>query len=126
MAKPASVRDFESALASLPRPRGRQPLFLRAHAEAKGRALNMRAIAKAARYAHWRAGNLQYGLLAERIGREMGRSKEGFGLLVEFIPPKRVSKDKNISNDEWILVMRPNFAKALIRSGWIKSRGVAS
>lgn len=119
MARVASVKEFERALNSLPRPKGRQPNFLRAHSRSKGRAMNMRSIAKAAPYKSYRAANLQYGLLAERIGRNLGRKNAGMTLLVDFIPPKHKSPD-NISNDEWILVMRPNFAKALRRvPGWI-------
>src|SRR5439155_25081802 len=47
---------------SMGRPRGRQTEFLRAHATAKGRALNMRSIAEAAGYKDFRGANLQYGL----------------------------------------------------------------
>jgi hypothetical protein len=115
---PASVSDFERALRSLSKPRGRQLAFLTAHAHAKGRALNMRRVADAAGYKSYRAGNLQYGRLGYRIGKRMGRAKDGLALLVDFLPPRGKSK-KNVSNDEWILLMRPNFAKALMRVGWI-------
>ena len=116
MPKPVTTREFENAFSTLRAPRGKQPLFLLAHLNAKGRALNMRRIAQAAGYKSYRGGNLQYGLLAERIGKALGR-KDGIALLVEFVPPKRKSRD-NISNDEWILVMRPGFAAALRRTKW--------
>lgn len=110
---------FTDALAAMPRPRGRQLVFLCAHAKAKGRALTMGRIAEVAGYKSYRGANLQYGLLADRIGRRLRRQKEGFKLLVEVIPPKRRSRDEHISNEEYILVMRPIFAEALERVGWI-------
>lgn len=120
MRREPSIDDFEQALSSLRPPRGRQPDFLRAHLKAKGRALNMRRIAEAAGYRSWRGGNLQYGLLAERIGRQMGYSNADINLLVEFIEPRGKRSREDISNDEWILVMRPAFADALKRvRGWI-------
>lgn len=118
MPRPVTQREFEQVLSAMPRPRGRQPQFLKAHAQAKGRALNMRNIARAAGYKSYRGANLQYGLLADRIGRALRRQQEGFGLLVEFVPPKGRSPD-HISNEEWILIMRPAFAAALSRVGWI-------
>jgi len=119
MPRPVSLREFKNALWRIPRPRGKQLQFLAAHAAAKGRALNMHSIARSAKYKNYRAGNLQYGLLAERIGKELGRRHEGLGLLMEFVAPRGRSGD-HISNDEWILIMRPNFANALRRVGWIK------
>jgi len=113
--------EFEAALKSLRKPRGRQPRFLKAHAEAKGRALNMRTLAKAAGYTSYHGVNLQYGLLAERIGRALKRPRTGtvaINHLVEFVAPKGRSAD-HISNDEFILVMRPEFAAALMKSNWI-------
>jgi hypothetical protein len=120
MQRPASVREFQLALQAMPLPRGRQRKFLKAHANAKGRALNMRSIARAAGYKSYRGANLQYGLLAERIAKVIGRRPAGvsIGLLVEFLPPKGRSAD-HISNDEWILIMREPFAVALARTGWI-------
>lgn len=113
--------EFEAALKSLRKPRGRQPKFLRAHASAKGRALNMNSLAKAAGYANYRGANLQYGLLAERIGRALKKRRTGtvaLNHLVEFVPPKGRSP-QHISNDEFILIMRPEFAAALAKAGWI-------
>ena len=113
--------EFETALRSLRKPRGRQPKFLKAHASGKGRALNMRSLAKAAGYASYRGVNLQYGLLAKRIGQALKKPRTAtvaISHLVEFVAPKSRSRD-HISNDEWILVMRPEFAGALAKAKWI-------
>lgn len=64
MARQPSERDFVRALQSLPEPGGRQLRFLRAHVRARGKALTMDQVARAAGYASYKGGNLQYGLLA--------------------------------------------------------------
>ena len=57
--------------------------------------------------------NLQYGLLAQRIGEALGRSDANLNLLVEFVEPK------SVTNTEYVLVMRSEFADALKQAGWI-------
>jgi|HubBroStandDraft_6_1064221.scaffolds.fasta_scaffold289582_2 hypothetical protein len=61
--------EFEKALMKVKKPGGEQPKFLRAHAQAKGRALTMRRLSEKAGYRTWRGMNLQYGLLAKKIGK---------------------------------------------------------
>jgi hypothetical protein len=39
-------------------------------------------------------------------------------LLVEFVPPKSRSTN-NLSNTEYIVIMRREFADALVSAGWI-------
>jgi hypothetical protein len=70
-------------------------------------------LAKAAGYRSFDGINLQYGLLAKRIGAAMGRSDAGITLLVEGVQPK------SVTNREWLLAMRVEFAEALKRVGWI-------
>lgn len=118
MPREISVAEFTKALAAIGKPGGKQLKFLKKHASAPGRALNMASIARAAGYADHRGGNLQYGRLGARIGEALGRSDRRIGHLVEFVAPKGRSRE-HISNEEWILVMRANFAKALERAGWI-------
>jgi len=118
MPREISVSEFRKALETIGKPRGRQLKFLRAHANATGRAMNMASIARSAGYRDFRGGNIQYGLLDARIGAALGRKDQRISLLVEFVAPKGRSRD-HISNDEWILVMRPDFAKALELEGWI-------
>lgn len=107
-----SVRAFQSALRRIPKPRGRQLDFLQAHYDARARGLNARRLAKAARYRNYRAINLQYGLLASRVARGL-KVAGGIELLVDSLTPHQAS------NDEWVLIMRPNFAQALRRVGWV-------
>ena len=114
MAKLPTARELTLALRTLSPLKGRQRFFLRAHFRAKGRALTMRRLAQAAKYRDYRGVNLQYGLIAARIGRALRRA-DGIKLLVQFVPPRHVAPTKNISNAEWILVMRPAFASALRR-----------
>jgi len=92
--------------------------FLLAHAEVKGHAMTMRRLAQEAGYSTWYGMNLQYGLLAKRIGQAAGLSSPDITLLVEFVPPKSRS-DRNISNSQWFLVMDEHFASALKKVRWI-------
>lgn len=104
-----SVTRFVTALKSIPPPSDRQRAFLRAHFEADGRAMTVTKLAKAAPYASWRGINLQYGKLAVRIGDELGLSNPTMDLLADCIRPKE------LTNEHWILIMRPTFALALER-----------
>jgi hypothetical protein len=95
------------------KPGGRQPAFLQAHFDAPGRALTMTRLANAAGYKSYDGANLRYGILATRIGEAMTIRKPSIGLIVDLIRPKEVS------NREWILVLRPRFAAAMKRVGWV-------
>ena len=105
--------QFADALARLPMPGGRELDFLRIRAEAPGRALTARRLAEAVGYESYGGINLQYGLLARRIGETLGRRDVDLSLLVDFVRPKAVT------NREWVMVMHPQFAEALKRAGWI-------
>jgi hypothetical protein len=109
-----TTREFIFALTKLEYPRGKQSLFLQAHYKAPGKALTAKKLAKAANYRSWRAINLQYGLLAKKIVEQIGIKNGNLSYLVEFAGPK------NITNAEWILFMNPEFAKALLKVGWVK------
>jgi hypothetical protein len=111
-----SKAQFINALSKLRKPSVSQLKFLGWHARAKGRAANMRRLAKIAGYASWRGMNLRYGILARDIGEAAGVPEPNISLLVEFIPP---DPSRNISNSEWILVMREPFAEALESVNWI-------
>jgi hypothetical protein len=103
--------DFEKALAALPPPSPRMSKVLRAHYAAKNRTSIFRELAKAAGYKSWRAVNLQYGLLAKRVGRKMKVKDPRITLLVEFAEPGE------LRNREWLAFMREDFATALKRVG---------
>jgi hypothetical protein len=108
-----TIRQFRLALAKIRKPRGRQLLFLRAHYRAPGHVLTARKLAEAAAYKTHDGINLQYGLLAKRIGRALGLGESRLDLLVEFVPPR------SVSNREWVLAMRKEFAAALKSVDWV-------
>lgn len=103
-----STNKFVSALQAIPLPGGRQIEFLRAHYKAPGRALTATRLAEAVGYKDYRGINLCYGLLAVRIGGELGIKNPSLSLLVVFEKHK-----------EWIFIMRPEFAQALKKAGWL-------
>ena len=115
MSSTPTEAQFLHALRALTPPGGRQRRFLQAHVRARGKALTMEQLARAAGYQDWRGGNLQYGLLATRIAEALGirPPSTAVELLVESVPPK------GVTNREWVLVMRPQFAAALVKSGWV-------
>ena len=113
------IAELTAVLQAMPKPRGKQLKFLRAHARARGRAMNMRTIAEKADYKSYRGANLQYGLLADRIGRRLSPPRQGFGILVDAVPPKGRRNAEHVTNDEYVLIMRPAFAEALENAGWI-------
>jgi hypothetical protein len=108
-----TVADYEDAMRSLPPPSANIRRMLSAHYRAKNRTSIARKLATAAGYKSWRGFNLQYGLLARRIGDKMKIKKPHIGLLVEFEPPGA------LRNEEWLVFMREDFATALNRVGWI-------
>jgi hypothetical protein len=101
------------ALAQLPKPGGSQLKFLREHAKSRGRALTARRLAEAVGYRNHGGINLQYGLLARRIGEVLGRRDPHLSILVDFVPPR------SVTNREWVMVMHPQFAEALKDANWI-------
>lgn len=108
-----SAEDFKAALDVLGKPGGKQMDFLQVHADAPGRAKNAEGLAKAVGYENWRAINLHYGNLALDLGKVLNRSEAGLELLCEFAKPG------TLTNKEWILIMRPEFAGGLRLAGWI-------
>jgi hypothetical protein len=108
-----TAREFTEAMRELGPPRGRQIKFLKAHYRARGRLATATQLADAAGYRSYGGTNLHYGGLGRRIGRELGLKGTGMELLVEFHEPR------SVTNREWILAMRPEFAAALKASGWL-------
>jgi hypothetical protein len=103
--------QFVRALNEIGLPSGRQQVFLREHANAPGRALTARKLAEAVGYQNYGGINLQYGLLAKRIGQALGIEDARLSILVDFVRPRAVT------NSEWVLVMHPQFAEALKQAG---------
>jgi hypothetical protein len=114
--RPITQAEFTRALSLIGPPTPRQKKFLQAHYRATGRGETMSNLAEAAGYKNYGGVNLQYGGLAKRIARALGRKlpTTRVFLLAEFVGPKK------ISNEEWVLYMRPAFAAALSSAGWVK------
>lgn len=68
----------------------------------------------AAGYKNFNALNLRYGTLARRIGEALGMYNARLGFLVEFNEPA------SLTNEHWILSMKPAFADALRELGWVR------
>ena len=107
-------QQFASALSQVSLTE-KQHAVLRAHYEAPHRALTVTMMAKAARYKNYGGINLQYGGLAKRLGDNLGvktgQKKAHLGFLCDFVEPKA------LTNSEWILIMRPEFAQGLHLAG---------
>jgi hypothetical protein len=112
MAK-VSVSQFVSALKNVGRPAGRQLQFLKAHYDAPGRAATATGLAKNVGYKSYSGINLQYGILAGQVGAYLGIPGADVSLLVDLVRPP------SVTNKEWLLVMRPEFAEGLKGAGWI-------
>ncbi|HEV3221219.1 MAG TPA: hypothetical protein VGZ48_15745 [Candidatus Acidoferrales bacterium] len=109
-----SASRFASTLKKLPKLGGRQMELLQIHYRAPGRALNAKKLAERVGYRDYRGINIRYGLLAADIGRRLGRRYPDLALLVDFVSPKTAS------NEEYILVMHPEFAEGLMLAGWVR------
>lgn len=112
--RPKSKAEYKRALELIGKPGGRQLDFLQAHYSSPGRASTASNLARAAGYKNFNALNLQYGTLARRIGDALGEHNVQLGLLVEFNEPA------SLTNEHWILSMKPAFADALREMGWVR------
>lgn len=86
--------------------------ILRHHARGPGRTRTMTELATAAGYADYKPANLQYGLLASRVGAALGLPNTNLSLLVTFTGPD------SHGNEHWELTLRPEVAEALAELGW--------
>lgn len=86
--------------------------ILRCHARASGRRQTATQLARAVGYQNYGAINLQYGLLAARVGRALGLPDATLNLLVEFTAPGE------LGNAQWEFVLRPAVAQAIAEMGW--------
>jgi hypothetical protein len=118
-----SAAQFTEAMSHLKRPGESVRKLLRAHCNSKGRVSTMTLLAEAAGYTSFSPANLHYGALARRIGKHLAISEPSLriptasdaylSLIGDFIQPETVT------NAHWLLVMKPEFADALLASHWI-------
>ena len=92
-----------------------QLCLLQAHYAAPDRTLTATQLAGQIGYANFNAVNLQYGLLAARVGKELGLPDANLSLLVSFTAPETGR------NEHWELSMRSEVAAALEQLGWVTS-----
>lgn len=105
--------QFHKALLSIRKPGARFLRVIEAHACCTGRAMTASNMAAIAGYANWRGINMQYGRLAAQLRDALGRTGCGIELLVDGIAPNEQT------NEHWLLIMKPEFKRALERAGWI-------
>ncbi|MDR3701487.1 MAG: hypothetical protein P4L56_17700 [Candidatus Sulfopaludibacter sp.] len=111
--KKVSASQFADALNRVGQGKGRIPAFLQAHYERPGRAATATILAGAVGYKSYDGINLQYGMLASKIGAHLGIRDVNIRLLVDLVP------DHSVTNEQWIFIMRPEFARGLKRAGWV-------
>ena len=108
-----TVTEFTAALKALALPAPGVQKMLRAHYRSTNHTSIARELAAQAGYKNWRGVNLQYGLLANRIGRKLKITGARLSLLVEFGEPGA------LTNQEWLIFMRKEFARALKKAKWV-------
>ncbi len=89
--------------------------MLKAHYHAPGRTVTAGELARAVGYENFNAANLQYGIYASHLCRELGRSPTFFiAVLATFTVGEQ-------QGDEFIRwTMLPQVAEALEQLGWVK------
>jgi hypothetical protein len=108
-----TIAQFRRALDTLGTPGGSQQRFLKAHYKARGRAATTTQLARAAKYRGPTGVNLRYGMLANQIGRELGMRDATLELLCDF---DHLQSGRGAGR---LLVMKPRFAAALEKAGWL-------
>jgi len=121
---PTTTAQFLSAMSDMKKPSASMRRLLKAHYNSRARVSTMSLLAEAARFTSFSPANLHYGALARRIAKHLAiteptlklptESDAYLSLLGDFIPPGKVT------NTQWLLVMKPEFAEALLQSGWLK------
>jgi hypothetical protein len=89
---------------------------LQAHYAAPDRAATAAVLAERVGFKGSIGINVSYGTLAKQIGLLIGEECPNISLLFEVVG------STTAKSGEWILVMRPEFADALKRAGWIEEQ----
>ena len=108
-----TIAQFRRALDAIGAPGGSQQRFLRAHHRARGRTATTTQLARAAQYRGPTGVNLRYGMLANQIGQELGMRDATLELLCD------VDYPQGGRGTGRRLVMKPRFAAALEKAGWL-------
>ena len=112
-----SVAEYVTAFRAIePKITAKQRELLRLHHASPARVISATRLAEAVGFESYNAVNLQYGLLARAVARELAIELGDFvevGILVEFVDPGFAA------NEHWLWVLRPNVAQALEDLGWV-------
>lgn len=111
--KTTSAAEFSAAMLRIRKPAPSIRKMLRFHLKAPNQISIARELAAKAGYKSWHAANLHYGTLGKRIANALGHGPANITLLVRLVPPGA------LTNAEWLVMMRPEFAEALRKSKWI-------
>ncbi|MBK6418071.1 MAG: hypothetical protein IPF79_02625 [Ignavibacteria bacterium] len=109
----ATKQQFSQAISRISKPSESIIRLLRVHDGISGRVATASVLADKVGWQSYRAVNLHYGRLAKRIGSAMDIPEANLNLLVDFVRPE------DITNKEWLLVMKPAFAEAIRTLHWI-------
>jgi hypothetical protein len=104
--------DFVRAFVAISPVHDNHIAILRCHTRAPGRRRTATQLAGAVGYQGYEAINLQYGLLAARVGEALGLQQANLTLLVDFTAPGERG------NEQWELILRPAVAQAVAEIGW--------
>jgi hypothetical protein len=111
-----AVAEYVSALRAI-QITDNQRKMLRFHHSSPGHVVSATLLAREAGFEDFSGANLQYGLLAAEVLRQLGRDlgdRVKIGILVHFVDPHFAA------NAEFLWVMRPQVVEALEELGWVQ------
>ena len=103
--------QFVKALLKIKKPGEKVLRILRTHVRAPGRAMTASNLAEVVGYHGHRGINAQYGRLGVKLSILLRCGDVGIGTIIEGVRPRTQT------NEQWLLVLRPQFAKALKKAG---------
>ncbi len=111
-----TVAEYVTAFRAIePEITQKQRDMLRLHHAAPARTMSATRLAEAVGFETFTGVNLQYGLLADKVARQLAvdlADHANVGILVEFVDPGHAA------NEHWLWVMRPNVGQALEDLEW--------
>lgn len=93
--------------------------MLRAHYAAPNRRITTRELARAVGYKNYRAANLHYGLLGQYLAEEVSPRALPHNICALLHAERPMYAPHSLGNDEWLLEMNPDLARALELIEWV-------
>jgi len=110
-----SIEDYVNAFTSIEsKMTDNQRRMLTGHYQQRGYIATAGIIAKLGGYSDYETANAQYGRLSSLAADTMGIGFRGASMLVLMVPAGEVT------NDEWLWILRTHVATALEELGWVK------